>query len=65
MKRLWILFYLLITFCAANVNNWDVLYAQGSKERDRCLHKLEEKKAKYVILKRTNDIYEIRYKESN
>lgn len=57
------IFLLLFLSCTSNVLSWDVMYVAGERERDKVIAQLKEKKARYVIEKRIEDIYEIRFKE--
>lgn len=64
MRGFLLLAVLLACSCTSNfaTRSWDVVYVQGTREKDRFIADLEEKNFKYVIEKGSQDLFEIRFK---
>jgi hypothetical protein len=54
---------LLLVAFVVSCSPWNVVYVQGTHERDETLKSLKLKGAKYTVEGSTNGVYEIRYKE--
>jgi len=64
MRIFLLLVVVLACSCTSNfvTRSWDVVYVQGTREKDRFIADLEEKNFKYVIEKSSQDLFEIRFK---